>query len=96
MKYIKYMWKKNIEPKIFDKKKCFQSQLNFIIESNKQKYFEDVFEWWNIPCIPHLSYQNINVTDFFKKAEYSAPCSDKELEQTSLDIYCLVVMIFQS
>ena len=33
------MWKKNIEPKIFDKKKCFQSQLNYIIESNKQKYY---------------------------------------------------------
>ena len=42
MKYIKYMWKKNIEPKIFDKKKCFQSQLNFIIESNKQKYYSDL------------------------------------------------------
>ena len=42
MKYIKYMWKKNIEPKISDKKKCFQSQLNFIIESNKQKYYSDL------------------------------------------------------
>ena len=31
--------KENKDPKIFDKVKCLQSELNLKIESNKQKYY---------------------------------------------------------
>ena len=39
MKCIENMPKKNRDPKIFDKVKCVQNQLNSIIESSKQKYY---------------------------------------------------------
>ena len=36
--YKKYVNKKK-DPRIFDKAKCLQNELNSIIESNKQKYY---------------------------------------------------------
>ena len=53
MKCIENMPKKNRDPKIFDKVKCVQNQLNSIIESSKQKYYSRMIKW--IPMIKMTS-----------------------------------------
>ena len=71
--YKKYV-NENKDPRIFDKVKCLQNELNSIIESNKQKYYSRLSKKLVDPVtstkvIAPLRHQNNYATDFKEKAE---------------------------
>ena len=71
--YKKYV-NENKDPRIFDKAKCLQSELNSIIESNKQKYYSHLSKTLVDSMTSTKSYWS-NLKIFFnnKKIPYIPP-----------------------